>query len=163
MAESFNPQGLVKVLWVTSISNPAAPTAAEVAAGVDLTEAIMSDGVAGFSRDPQYVDATPLGATAERTVTGLASTTNGALTMLRGNTAGSDNADLLDALIDDIGTAGYVVFALDGTLTATHLVDVFPSTLASVNPQPMQGGQAARYVVGFSHTGEFQINVAIAS
>lgn len=162
MAESFNPQGQVKVFWVTSTLTTSAPTAAQINAGIDLTEAIMTDGVAGFSREPQYVDATPLAATAERTVTGLASTTNGALTLLRSNTAGSANSDLLDDLKADIDTDGYVVFALDGVATG-KLVDIFPSTLASVNAQPLQGGQAARYVVGFSHTGDFILNEVIAS
>lgn len=163
MAEAFNPQGLSKYLWVTTIANPAAPTAAELAAGVDLTCAIMADGVEGFSSEPQYVDATPLCATAERNVKGLATTTNGAFTMLRGSTAGSDNSDLLNDLVGDINTAGYVVFSLDGSLAATHLVDVFPSTLASVNPMPAVGGQSARYKVGFSHEGAFQINKPIAA
>ncbi len=162
MAESFNPQGLVKVFWVTSTLTTSAPTASQINAGLDLTEAIMSDGVAGFSREPQYVDATPIAATAERTVTGPASTTNGSLTMLRGSTSASANSGILDDLIADVGTDGYVVFVLGSVATGAH-VDIFPSTLASVNAQPLQGGQAARYVVGFSHTGEFILNEVIAS
>ncbi len=158
MAEKFNPQGLSKYFWVPTIAGDAAPTVEELAAGVDLTCAIMTDGVEGFAREPQYVDATPLCATAEENVPGLATTTNGAFTMHRGSTADSDNSALLDALVDDIGTEGYVVFSLSGGTAAGDLVDVFPSTLASVNPQPAVGGQVARYKVGFSHQGAFRIN-----
>jgi hypothetical protein len=36
--------GMVKIYWVTTISNTAAPTAAELSAGVDLTGFITPDG-----------------------------------------------------------------------------------------------------------------------
>jgi hypothetical protein len=162
MAESFNPQGNVKVFWVSSTLTTSAPTATQINAGLDLTCAIMTDGVAGFAREPQYVDATPLCATAERTVAGLATTTNGALTLLRGSTSDSDNSALLDDLVADIGTEGHIVFVLGDVATGTH-VDIFPSTIASVNAQPLVGRQAARYVVGFSHQGDFILNEVIAS
>lgn len=162
MAEAFNPQGRSKYLWVETIANPAAPTIAELSAGVDLTCSIMTDGVAGFTREPQYVDATPLCATAERTVNGLASTTNGMFTMLRADEPDDPGSDLLDALTDDVGTEGFVVFLPKGAIEAGALVDVFPSELSSVNAGPAQGGQAARYMVGFSHYGDFQINKTVA-
>lgn len=161
MANSFNPQGTSKYLWVTTIADPAEPTVAELAAGVDLTCAIMADGVEGFAREPQSVDATPLCADAERTVKGLATTTNGAFTMLRGSTSADSNSDLLDDLIGDIDTEGFVVYELTGSGAAGQLVDVFASTLASVNPQPAVGGQAARYKVGFTHNGDWHINVPV--
>ncbi len=159
MAESFNPQGKSKYLWVETLT-PAAPTVAQLTAGIDLTCAIVADGVEGFASEPQTVDATPLCATAERTVPGLATTTNGAFTMLRGSTADSDNSELLDTL----GTQGYIVFLLEGgSPTAGKLVDVFPSELASVNALPAVGGQTVRWKVGFTHYGAFRINEVVVA
>jgi hypothetical protein len=163
VAEAFNPQGLSKYLWVENIADPDAPTVAELTAGVDLTCSIMTDGVAGFTEEPQYVDATPLCATAERTVKGLASTTNGMFTMLRASDAEDEGSELLDALVDDIGTEGFVAFLPKGVIEVGALVDVFPSELASVNAGAAVGGQSARYMVGFSHNDAFRLNKLVAA
>lgn len=159
----FNPQGHSKVLLVSTISNAAAPTAAELAAGTDITPFIVPDGITGFTSEPATVDATDLAASREKTVRGLATTTNGAITFYRGDDAGDDEADLFDDLVSYLDTSKYVVFAPSGAITATKLVDVFPVKVASVNASPPTGGQAGRFMVGFTHPAEPSLNVAVAS
>lgn len=159
----FNPQGHSKVLLVSTIANPAAPTAAEVTAGVDLTPYLVPDGTSGFTSEPQTVDATDLAATREKNVRGLATTTNGSLTFFRGDDSGDGESDLFDDLVAALDTSKYVVFSHSGGTAAGDLVDIFPVKVASVNASVPQGGQAARFTVGFTHPAEPSLNATVAS
>ena len=159
----FNPQGRTKLYWVETIANAAAPTAAEITAGDRLDEYIVPDSVAGFTAEPNTVDATPLSALRERTVNGLATTTNGAITFYRGDEAADAEATLFDTFVDALQTDGYIVVVLNGTVATGELVDVFPSRVNTVNPTPPAGGQSARFTVGFTHPADFELNATIAA
>ena len=159
----YNPQGRTRVYWVTTLPAPSAPTAAQISAGVRLDEFIVPDSIAGFTAEPQSVDATDLAATRAKSVPGLASITNGAITMFRGDDSADDEADLLDDFNDALAahTQGWVVFVLSGTVATGELVDVWPAEVASVNPTPPAGGTVGRFVVGFTHPADAVINVPI--
>jgi len=158
----YNPQGHTKAYLVTTLT-AGAPTASQINAGIRLDTFMVPDGISGFTAEPQTVDATDLAATREKNVPGLATTTNGAITFFRGDDSGDGEADLFDDMVAALNAAKYVVFVHSGSVATGELVDVFPSNVASVNPTPPQGGQSARFVVGFTHPAEPTLNVAIAS
>lgn len=161
----YNPQGQTRVYWVTTLSAPTAPTVAQIAAGVRLDPFIVPDSISGFTAEGQSIDSTDLASTESESLPGLATTTNGAITCYRGNTAGDAEADLLDDFNADLvaHTSGWVVFVLNGAPAATKLADVWPAQVNSVNPTPPAGGTAGRFTVGFTHPAKAQINVAIAA
>ena len=159
----YNPQGRTKVYWVPTIAAAATPTIAEITAGVRLDEHIVPDSIAGFTSEGQTVDATDLAAKREKNVPGLATTTNGSFALYRGDEAADTEATLLDDFLTDLATneAGYVVFVPNGSVADGELADVFPSAVLSVNAAPPQGGQSARWTVGFSHPAEPTLNAVI--
>ena len=166
MANKYNPQGVTKWYWIgspTGITNPAAPTLAQIAAGTELACYMVPDGVSGFAVTPSEVDATSLCDTQSTSVPGLPTTENGSMVLYRASEAADTGADLMDELIADINVEGFVVKVLGGLVGPGELVDVFPSTLASVNPSGDPGGQAARYTVGFTHYDSFSINKVIVA
>lgn len=62
MADSIS-DGRTTVWLVASISNIAAPTTSEINAGVNITDLLTPDGLAGFAADTADVDNTSLGST----------------------------------------------------------------------------------------------------
>jgi len=166
MANKYNPQGVTKWYWIgspTGITNAAAPTMAQIAAGTELACFMVPDGVSGFAVTPSEVDATSLCDTQSTSVPGLPTTENGSMVLYRASEAADTGSDLMDELIADINVEGFVVKVLGGLVGPGELVDVFPSTLASVNPSGDPGGQAARYTVGFTHYDSFSINKVIVA
>lgn len=166
MANKYNPQGVTKWYWIgspTGITNAAAPTMAQIAAGTELACFMVPDGVSGFAVTPSEVDATSLCDTQSTSVPGLPTTENGSMVLFRASEAADTGSDLMDELIADINVEGFVVKVLGGLVGPGELVDVFPSTLASVNPSGDPGGQAARYTVGFTHYDSFSINKVIVA
>ena len=166
MANKYNPQGVTKWYWIgspTGITNPDAPTMAQIAAGTELSCFMVPDGVSGFAVTPSEVDATSLCDTQSTSVPGLPTTENGSMVLFRASEAADTGSDLMDELIADINVEGFVVKVLGGLVGPGELVDVFPSTLASVNPSGDPGGQAARYTVGFTHYDSFSINKVIVA
>jgi len=166
MANKYNPQGVTKWYWIgspTGITNPDAPTMAQIAAGTELACYMVPDGVSGFAVTPSEVDATSLCDTQSTSVPGLPTTENGSMVLYRASEAADTGSDLMDELIADINVEGFVVKVLGGLAGPGELVDVFPSTLASVNPSGDPGGQAARYTVGFTHYASFSINKVIVA
>lgn len=166
MANKYNPQGVTKWYWIgspTGITNAAAPTMAQIAAGTELACYMVPDGVSGFAVTPSEVDATSLCDTQSTSVPGLPTTENGSMVLFRASEAADTGSDLMDELIADINVEGFVVKVLGGLVGPGELVDVFPSTLASVNPSGDPGGQAARYTVGFTHYDSFSINKVIVA
>lgn len=163
MANAFDPQGQARYYWLDTAPAAAIPTSTEIAAGVNLTPHILPDGVEGFSLEPGYTDATMLADTETQSVRGVSSKTNGAFTMRRGSDAADASNTVLAGLLTDVGTAGYVVWCPAGAPASGDLVDIFPSTLSAVLPQPAVAGQVARYKVSFTHPDTFSFNKVLVS
>src|SRR5690625_995543 len=175
MANKFNPQGRSKFLFVPKddIADPKAPTEDELetdASGndiVDLSCAVLPDGVEGFSNDPSDVDATTMCFTAEETVPGLPTTLSGSLTRARASDTDSENYEIM--ALNDENAEGYIVVALDGWSESEDgpqeddIVDVFPVEIASINANPLAAGQIASYTVGFTHPSGFLLNRKVAA
>jgi hypothetical protein len=132
-------------MWVTSISNPAAPTAAELNAGTNLTSFMTPDGLVGFEPDTADVDTSALDSTFDTKVAGRAGF-SGTLLRLKKQT-GVDA--IYNALVRD--AAGYVVIRRDITASTTNTAadkdEVYPSVLGEVRNLPPEANSLHRYEV----------------
>lgn len=162
MADQFNPQNKTRYLFVTDIADRAAPTVAELTAGIDLSPGLMRDGVEGFQREQGTIDSTGITDSEETTEYDLASVTPGSLVMKRASTPGGPNADLFDEALALVGTVGFVVFVLDGQIDTGAFVSVHPSRVGLVSEMPYVGGQLARYTISFTHPAPSVINAVVA-
>lgn len=144
MADSLT-DGRTRVMWVTSISNIAAPTVAELNAGINLTSLITPDGVVGFEPDTADVDTSALDSTFDTKVAGRAGF-SGTLLRLKKQT-GTDT--VYNALVRD--AAGYVVIRRDITAATANTVgdkdEVYPSVLGEVRNLAPEGNSIHKYEV----------------
>lgn len=118
-------EGYSDVWWVTTISNKAAPTAAEINAGTNLTSFVAKDGVAtNFTKN--NTDSATIAETFNSQVAGSYGS-DLELTMFRDSTA--DTAWNLCVY----GTNGYVVIrrgvATGTAVSASQKVEVFPAQM----------------------------------
>lgn len=174
MANSYNPQGQVEAWFIDSvegITNPAAPTAGEVNAGIALgmaTRTITTPAYQGAS-----IDATPIGAKAPQSLDGLPTITNAALVLLAGDTADAATVELFHDLKDLEKATGWLVLAPrgrvgrtddeDGLVTVGDVVHVFPSRVNTVSLADSPGGQPATFRIDFTHSGTFHEYVEIVA
>lgn len=129
--------GKVKVALVDSISDISAPTAAELAAGTDITDQLTADGLVGFQPDTAEVDTTSLQSTFDTKQPGRASYSG---TMLRLKKQDTDT--VYNTYVKD--TATHVVIRRDGTpattaFTAADEVEVYPvvcGETSNIDPEP---------------------------
>jgi hypothetical protein len=132
-------------MWVTAISNIAAPTVAELNAGINLTSLITPDGVVGFEPDTADVDTSALDSTFDTKVAGRAGF-SGTLLRLKKQT-GTDTT--YNALVRD--AAGYVVIRRDITAATANTIgdkdEVYPSVLGEVRNLPPEGNSLHKYEV----------------
>ena len=116
--------GNIRVSWVTTISNIAAPTVAELNAGILLTDKVTADGLVGFEADTADVDTTSLASTFNTKGVGRDSFEG---TMLR-----LKKQDGTDTVFNTLtrGTLGYVVIRrdlpFDTAYAAAQKCEVFP-------------------------------------
>jgi hypothetical protein len=111
---------------VTSIANIAAPTAAELNAGVRISQWMTKDGATGFVADTADAPTSSKESTFQTAVNGMISLSNPRFRLKRQTPLGSDAA--FNAMPTD-GT-GFAVRRNSKTATSAHatgdLVDVFP-------------------------------------
>ena len=116
--------GNIRVSWVSTIANIAAPTTTELNAGILLTDKITSDGLVGFEADTADVDTTSLASTFNTKGVGRDSFDG---TMLR-----FKKQDGTDTIFNNLtrGTQGYVVIRrdlpFDTAYASTQKCEVFP-------------------------------------
>ena len=144
MADSLG-DGRTRVMWVTSISNIAAPTAAELNAGTNLTPYITPDGVVGFEPDTADVDVSALDSTFDTKVAGRGSFSG---TLLRFKKQTGTDA-IYNMLTRD--TAGFVVIRRDVSAATTNTTgdkdEVYPSVLGEVRNLPPAANEIHKYEV----------------
>jgi hypothetical protein len=151
-------EGKSNIYWVTSIANKNAPTAAEIAAGVALTNFVTKDGVA-VNITTNNVDSATIAETFDAQVTG---SWGGEveLTMFRDNAA--DTAWNLCVY----GTAGFLVidrFRASATLpVATNKVEVWPAQMHQPAPQNSAANTLLRFVEKFAVTSQPNLSATVA-
>ena len=119
--------GKVRVYWVTSISNIAAPTVAELNAGLSLTSQLTRDGLIGFKVGTNTVDVAGLDAEFDNRDVGTGSIEDPML-RLKKATLGADT--IYSTLV--YGLAGHVVIrpyiAQATAWTIAQVCRVYPVT-----------------------------------
>lgn len=137
--------GTVKVAFVPTIANAAAPTVAEITAGDDLQTVITADGLVGYEPETAEVATDALSSTFDTKGPGRASFSG---TMLRfKKQTGTDTA--YDTLTR--GTEGYVVvrrYVAQATAwTIADKVGVYPIACGETRELPPEANTVARFEV----------------
>lgn len=159
-------RGKSEVVFVLTISNTAAPTVAEIAAGVPMSDVIaaMSDGwKVALNRVSQEV----LGSQQDRQVDGPIQPGDASMSLLDDDGTGSDDDSVYAQAVSTamvIGTQGYVVISpRKKVIIAATKVHVYPVKIGQRNDDMSLATQPARYDVDFVITGEVKQSVAVAA
>jgi hypothetical protein len=147
-------RGKSRAIWCPTVSNPAAPTAAEIAAGTDITIPITS--IAGWTTDIARFNEPSMGRTQNPQGSGEETFGDATMNLHEGNgVAGTDETQLAAAraaLVE--GSTGYMVlvpYAAAGAIPATTKCEVWTSEVGSNNRDWDLGNVFAKYVVSFAN------------
>jgi hypothetical protein len=117
--------GLTRVAWVTTIASTAAPTTAELNAGLLLHDVMTSDGLSGFQPDTADVPTSKFSSTFDTNQPGRVSYSNTMLRFCKQTSPDTTYTTLAR------GTAGYVVIrrglAAATAWASTQAVEVYPA------------------------------------
>jgi len=138
--------GKVKVWSVPTISNIAAPTTAELNAGVNIGQYMPKDGVKGFMPDTGEVDNTKLTSTYGTSRAGLGELKPGSLTFFR-----QTPTDTIWALFV-YGYLTNIVIRRQGSLetaawASTNQVEVFPIECGFRQDQDFAENELQKYMI----------------
>jgi len=151
-------EGKFNLYWLTAVSNKAAPTVAEITAGVALTSFVTKDGVSP-SINGNNVDSATIAETFDATVVGSWSA-DMEVTMFRDNSA--DTAWNLCVY----GTNGFLVidrFRTSGTLpSAGHKVEVWPAQMHQPAPSNTASNEMLKFTEKFAITSQPNLSATVA-
>jgi hypothetical protein len=137
--------GTTRVAYVPAIANNAAPTTAELNAGILLQSILTLDGLMGFEADTQPVDTTSLASTFNTKNIGRDDFSNTALQLKK--QASGDTA--YTTLVR--GTAGYIVvrrYIAESTAWASsQAVEVYPIICGQTKYVTPAANEVAKYQV----------------
>src|SRR6266540_689953 len=163
----IHPAGNLRVVWMSSVSNTAAPTAAEFAAETVLSGQMLRDGLT-TPKAGNMTDASDVASAFNKTVP---STYGGdPMEMKFREDRTTTTVDAIKAVLIPLsaaapqGTAGFVGIRRYGGSTtaviATHRVEIWPATVASVEPDQI-GDNPYSFTVKFGITSDPSIDVAV--
>jgi len=137
----FIRPGISKIYFVATIANPAAPTAAEVNAGVNLSATVAD--VVGFTYQNTPVSVLDWGDNFESKVIGLDVAAQSGLKIYEKRTTNTGRTTLAK------NVAGYLVILFSGTAGATPAAgdkgDTWPILSAGVPREYVSGATAAKW------------------
>lgn len=146
--------------WVLSISNPAAPTAAELNAGIRLSQWMTLDGATGFTANTADAPTSSKESKFDTAVNGRRSLSDPKLRLKK--QSGTDTAHI--ALSTD--ATGYLVRrnSLDATTaySASQVVDVFQVMLSQKGKLDQDANMPERYEVPVKLLADPNFDVAVA-
>jgi hypothetical protein len=157
MAGEFAYDTLTRVDWVVTIANTAAPTAAELNAGTNLSTFVSKDGVQpGLSSN--NVDVANISSNFDAQVVG----SYGGTLNLRGFRKSTDTFWTLQVY----GTIGHVVIRR-GTLystaySAAQKVEVYPAQMHEPIPDNSAANTSVMFTAPFAITGTPQLKATVA-
>lgn len=163
----LNPAGNLRVVWMSSVSNTAAPTAAEFAAGTVLSGQLLRDGLT-TPKAGNTNDASDVGSSFNKTVP---STYGGdAMEMKFREDRTTTTVDAIKSVLIPLsaaapqGTAGFVGIRRYGgsttAVSATHRVEIWPATVISVESDQI-GDNPYTFTTKFAITADPSIDVAV--
>jgi hypothetical protein len=147
--------GMVKVAFVPTITSIAAPTVAQINAGIDLEGRLRPDGLATPS-DTGRIDNSKLKSTFGTEIVGRRSFSGISVTYVRGPEADTEATEVEDALT--YRAVGYLVIRRDKLATIAWTVgdkvEVYPVQVAQPNPANPGPDALQEVEVGFALTAE---------
>lgn len=153
--------GKMRVDYVPTISNIAAPTTTELNAGTALTTILKADGLIGFEPDTADVDNTSMASTFDTKLAGRASWSNTALRLKKQAATGDTTYDLL---VRDL--AGYIVVRRDVTYstawTAAQKAEVYPIVCGEVKNLPPEANSMHAYEVPVKISSQPNLRATVA-
>jgi hypothetical protein len=154
----YVPDGYTRVSWVTTISNIAAPTAAELNAGTHITPFLTKDGLT-VPADQNMVDNASLAETFDAELVG---SWGGAIELTGFR---DDTADTLWNLAV-YRTNGYLVVrrgvAVATTFAAAQKVEVYPAQMHNPVPSPTAQNTQQRFTLRLAVTAEPNLKSTVA-
>lgn len=166
MVRSIAP-GQLRANWVPSISNTAAPTAAEINAGTNLSLQMRRDGL-DVPLEGNVVDSSDVSSKLNKTAPG---TYGGDTLTLRfrldrtRTTVDPTKAVLTAPTATTDGAAGYLVVRRIGgsgnTFAATDRVDVYPAQVSSQSDDAISDNDTQSWTAKLAVTGDVQREVAV--
>jgi len=151
-------EGVVHVYWLAAEpASKAAPTAAEITAGVDLTPFITKDGVSTPSTQ-NLVDVGGLDTNYNAEVVGSWGGGALTLTMFRDDT---DESDAYDLVV--YGTNGAIVISRFGEgTTVSDKVEVWPAQMHEPTLMDTAGDEVQKFTAAFAVTAEPAMRAVVA-
>lgn len=137
----FFRRGVSEIHFLPAVADPAAPTAAEVSAGTDLSIDVAE--INGFELTNSPIPTPNLASGFTPQIEGEDTTPDSSLTFYDRN----DDTTIRDALAK--GTAGYILLAPYGN-TVGERAEVWEVKSNGVNDQWSMGNDPARFMVPFS-------------
>lgn len=154
--------GKTRVYWVPTISNIAAPTVAELNAGLNLTYRITRDGLMGFEPTTAKVDLASLGDTFDIVSAGTDSFGDTGLRLKRQTPVAGDT--VYTTLVK--GATGYIAIRRDvdrdTAWTAAQLCEVYPVTCGRRKRLAPEQNTVTRYEVPTMVSSEPQLDAVVA-
>lgn len=145
--------GMVRVAFVPTIANIAAPTVAELGAGVDLECRLLPDGLSTPSETAE-IDTSKLCSTSNSAIVGRRSYSGLSVKYVRGTEAEAQEVE--EALV--YKATGFLVVRRDIVATtawaASQRVEVYPVQVKEPNPDSPAADALQAVEVGFTNTGD---------
>jgi hypothetical protein len=147
VADALN-DGAIRIFSVPAIANIAAPTVAELNAGVDLSNLVAPDGLVGFEADTAAVDTAKINSTFNTQSPGRSSWSGTLLRLFR--QTGTDT--VFNTLVRGFTTN--IVVRRAGILytvawTIAQPVMVYPGSCGEMRPLAPEANSAERYEVPY--------------
>jgi hypothetical protein len=160
-------RGSGEILYAATLSNPGAPTAAEIAAGVPVSLGVSN--VTGFQATVNRISVSLLAYSDDVQLNGAATFADSSLELVEDDGVGTDPDDVarrlaLTTLAEN--TAGYLVFSRfkkKAAMLATVKVDVFSGFVGAQNKIWSMDPNVSRSQVDWISTAKPRQNVAIAA
>ncbi len=147
----FQPE-ISKCIWLPAVANKAAPTRAEINAGLDLSRQVAD--VEGFTTTSESIDTPDLGSRYTGNIPGRRSSEDSNITFY----GARDGNDVRTTLVRD--TNGFIAW-MDGGDVAGYKMDVYPVRISSAPKQRSVGDEAFRIQIMFNVTTEPAEDVTI--
>lgn len=150
-------EGNVKVHFVPTIADTAAPTVAEITAGTNLTPFITKDGVS-VPNGQNMVDSATIEDTFDAQRVGSWGGGPLTLTMFRDDTDETDSYELVT-----YGLEGYVVISRFGEVQSGSAVEVWPVEAHQPTLMQTAANEMQKFSAAFAVTATPALNAAVAA
>ena len=152
--------GYIKVWSVPTIANLAAPTTAELNAGVQYEMNLTQDGLAGFASTTNWVDNAALGSTFDTRLPGTVAFGDMGLTFKWQSGTDAIFTTLVYGYQTNIVIRARVLRAT--TFATSQLVEVYPVTCGQYTRAPYERNSLARFNVPVGLNAEPQLRAVVA-